>query len=378
MRVGINALLLNKTRAGIGNYIFRLINKFAQRNFDLVIFGEQDKLPKGLSNAKIVSPGIILEKNWQRILWEQLVLPWQSRDKVDLMHYTDYALPLAVKFVPSIITVHDLSFLIYPETFTKGARLTKQTLIGPSVAKADKIIAVSQNTKNDLIKFFSIASEKIKVIYEGFNQELYAPMDQNEAQAYLIKKYNLMEPFFLYVGTLEPRKNIPTLVRAYAIVRDRLGNGCPKLVLAGQKGWLYEDIFFSVKELGLTEEVIFTGYVPDEDLPYFYNAAVAFLYPSLYEGFGVPPLEAMACGTPVITSNTSSLPEVVGEGGIMVDPLDVEALVKAMEKVYADQEFREALSKQGLAQASKFTWKATAEETLALYREVYTRGRDSR
>jgi glycosyltransferase involved in cell wall biosynthesis len=231
------------------------------------------------------------------------------------------------------------------------------------------IIADSQNTKNDCIKYLGIPEEKIKVIYLA-PDSIYQPINnKQEIREQVCKKYNIEFPFILYTGTLEKRKNIPILIKAFYKLK-KMGIS-HKLLIVGKKGWKYDDIFKTIKTLNLQKDIMFTGYVPKEDLVKFYNLADLFVYPSLYEGFGLPPLEAMACGCPVITSNTSSLPEVVKDAGIMFNPYCVDELVKIMYEVLIDESLRIELSRKGLERAKLFNWRKTAEETWKVYEGVY-------
>lgn len=256
---------------------------------------------------------------------------------------------------------------LFSETFTPITLLRYKFLFPRTLKTADRIIAVSNSTKRDLINYFNIPEEKIKVILEAADEKfkLLNKEEINEVK----QKYNLNFPFILYVGTLEARKNIPTLIKAFYKIKKK--NIEHKLVIAGKKGWKYKEIFETIDKLDLQNDVVFTGYVSDEDLPALYNAADLFVYPSIYEGFGLPPLEAMACGTPVITSNTSSLPEVVGDAGIMVDPCDVDGLTQTMCDVLTNDGLREDMIKKGLERAKMFTWEKCARETLKVYEEVY-------
>lgn len=218
----------------------------------------------------------------------------------------------------------------------------------------------------DIIRYFKIPENKIKVIYLGVDED-YKPLSETEIRK-VRQKYHLNYPFILYVGSLISHKNIPTLIKAFYKLKKY---GLPhKLVITGKRGWKYKNIFEIISKLNLQKDVVFTGYVQREDLPALYNAADLFVYPSLYEGFGLPPLEAMACGTPVITSNTSSLPEVVGNAGIMVDPYDIDGLAKAMYEVLTNEGLRAELRKRGLERAKMFSWKKTAEETLNVYKGI--------
>ncbi len=265
-----------------------------------------------------------------------------------------------------IITVHDLTPIIFPKEHKSGKSLIYKLFFPRTLKSADKIIAVSYSTKQDLIKYFKIADNKIKVIHLA-SDEKFHPLDSEIVNKFK-KNHNINFPFILYVGTLEPRKNIPTLIEAFYNLRKY--NLPHKLVITGKKGWKYKLIFETIEKLNLQNNVIFTGYLPDEDLPALYNAADLFVYPSIYEGFGLPPLEAMSCGCRVITSNTSSLPEVVGDAGIMIDPYDTDALTSSIYEVLTNNELRADMVKKGLERAKMFSWEKTAEETLEIYKDV--------
>jgi glycosyltransferase involved in cell wall biosynthesis len=230
------------------------------------------------------------------------------------------------------------------------------------------VIAVSESTKRDLVERYGLSPDRIDVVYNGVDAS-FQPVPADQVNAFRTRE-GLPERFILFVGTLEPRKNVVRLIEAYA----RLPEGRPALVLVGSKGWLYDDIFARVEALSLKEKVRFAGYVSADALPYWYNAAELLAYPSLYEGFGLPPLEAMACGTPVVTSTASSLPEVVGDAALLVDPTDVEALSVAIEKVLSDEDLRRQMQAAGLAQAQHFSWETAARGTLESYRRALRSG----
>ena len=264
---------------------------------------------------------------------------------------------------PFIVTCHD----IIPLIFYNNIKKLKFRYAVSGIKNADKIIADSYNTKQDIISYFKIPDEKIKIIPLAADK-IFQPLDEVIISK-IKQKYNFDFPLILYVGTLEPRKNIPTLIKAFCKLKKE---GLPHILLVtGKKDGKYKKIFEMVKKLNLQKDVIFTGYIPREDLPTIYNAVDLFVYPSLYEGFSLPPLEAMACGTPVITSNTSSLPEVVGDAGIMVNPYEIDGLAKAMYEVLTDCGLREDMIKKGLKRAKMFSWERTAKETLEVYQEVY-------
>jgi glycosyltransferase involved in cell wall biosynthesis len=223
---------------------------------------------------------------------------------------------------------------------------------------------VSESTKRDLVHHYGLSPGKVDVVYNGVDAD-FRPLPPAQIASFRAKQ-GLADRFILFLGTLEPRKNVTGLIEAYA----RLSPPRPPLVLVGGKGWLYDTVFARVEALGLSGDVHFVGYVPAEDLPLWYNAATVFVYPSLYEGFGLPPLEAMACGTPVVVSAASSLPEVVGEAGLLVDPERVEALAEAIERMIADSDLREEMRSAGLARAAGFSWEATASGTVRTYRRA--------
>lgn len=302
-----------------------------------------------------------------RILWEQFWLPFALQaDRADVLHSLGYVQPLACP-ARSVLTVHDLSFLLHPGNFNRGNRWYLSTFTRLSVARADRIVAVSENTKRDLVSLLGVSPGKVAVVYHGI-EEHFRPIDDRGSIEAFRARVGLSSPFVLFFGTIEPRKNLQTLVTAFAELKR---SGLPhKLVIAGAKGWQWEPVFAAVERLGLGEDVMFPGYVTYVDQPLWYNAADLFVYPSLYEGFGFPPLEAMACGTPVVASATSALPEVVGDAGLLVDPRSVKALAEAMGQVLGHPETAATMRAQGLARASAFTWREAAIQTAMLYSEA--------
>jgi glycosyltransferase involved in cell wall biosynthesis len=237
-----------------------------------------------------------------------------------------------------------------------------------SVKKADIIIAVSHSTKRDIIEFFKVDEKKIKVIHHGVESR-FRPISNVEGYR---TRNNLPTRMILNIGTLEPRKNVVTLIKAFKKLQER-GYKDYVLAIAGEKGWLYNKIFEEIKSSGMEQSICLLGVVRDEDLPLLYNCADLFVYPSLYEGFGLPPLEAMACGVPIITSNTSSLPEVVGNAGIMVDPNDIESLSDEMYRVLKDKELNRQMRRDGLKRSNMFTWEKMVNEVLEVYNEAFSR-----
>jgi glycosyltransferase involved in cell wall biosynthesis len=296
-----------------------------------------------------------------RVLWEQLFQPaLLLRTQVDLLHGPAYALPLICP-ARSVVTIHDLSFILYPHTFNRANRLYLRLITRLAVRQADAVITVSEHTRNDVMRLLKVPADRVHAVPNGVDQR-FRPLPRHAVQLFREQR-RLPERFILCVSTIEPRKNLSSLIRAYAA----LGNIDCKLVIGGGRGWQYESVFALVEELGLKDRIWFPGFINHEELPYWYNAADLFIFPSLYEGFGLPPLEAMACGTPAIVSNTSSLPEVVGSAGRLVDPTDVHALANAVHQVLTDKALAESMATQGRARAREFSWRATAKRTAVVY-----------
>lgn len=285
-------------------------------------------------------------------------------------HATEHLLPCLRR--PTVLTVHDLIFERFPEHHTITNRLFLKLGMPLFVRAADAIIAVSRHTKQDLLELYGTPAEKIHVIYEGID-ESFEPAGPSSVAA-VRERYGIARPYLLMVGTLEPRKNHAVALRALAALK---ADGLPHcLVIAGGKGWLFDPIQTLVGELGLSADVIFTGHVPDEDLPSLYSGADCFLMPSLYEGFGFPVLEAMACGTPVICSNASSLPEIAGEYALLVEPEDAAALCRGVQLVLNRPQGR-AAADSAIAHARRFQWSRNARETLDVYRQTAARRRSN-
>ena len=281
----------------------------------------------------------------------------------DLLHSPDFIPPFR-RTCRSVITIHDLAFLRYPYLLTpESARYYGQ--VGRAVRSADPVIAVSEATRQDVLELLHADPGKVTVVYEAASPDC-VPLPPIEVEANRAR-LGLPERFVLFVGTLEPRKNLPVLLEAFARVWEE--HRVP-LVVVGRKGWLYEEVFRTRDSLGLKDEVQFAGSVSGDQLLHYYNCADCLVLPSLYEGFGLPVLEAMACGTPVIVSNVSSLPEIVGDAGLLVEPTDVEGLAAAIGRLLASTELRDELGKKALARSAQFSWERAARETLDLYHRV--------
>ncbi len=350
---------------GIGRYTRELITALArqdaQTDYRLFAAGQSVATlpdPPGVNFAWGPSR---LDAEWLARIWHRARLPihierWTG--PISLLHAPDFTLPPTRKGTRTILTVHDLSFVCTPETATPGLRAYLNSVVPRSVARVDRVLADSEATRQDLIDLYRTPPDKINVLYSGVDARFHPIQDETTLQA-VRSRYGIGDvPYVLSVGTVQPRKNYGRLVEAL----HRLDRGDLRLVIVGGKGWLDDPLYRKVADLGLEKRVLLPGFVPDEDLPAIYSAARAFAFPSIYEGFGIPPLEAMACGVPVVTSNTSSLPEVVGDAGLMVEPLDVDALAGALERVLDDEDLRRALIERGHLRAQTFTWEAAARQ----------------
>lgn len=292
------------------------------------------------------------------------------RNPVDLLHVQFTAPPLAP--CPIVASIHDLSFEHLPQTFRRRSRLQLRMTVRRTARKAAEIITISDYSKRDIVDSYHISPDRITVTPLAAPYH-FGPVNSSEALVSVREKYAIGSgDYFLAVGSIQPRKNLVRLIRAYSRLVDARGRKhVPKLVLVGKRAWLFKETLDSVAHHRLEDSVVFTGHVPEVDLPALYSGALCFVYPSYFEGFGLPPLEAMQCGTPVIAGNRTSLPEVVGEAGLLVDPFDVEALAGAMAKMLDEPDLREGLRVKGLERARLFSWKETARQTLKVYERAY-------
>lgn len=371
LRVGVDARLTYYREGGISTYTMGLLRGLSQvigdREEVVVLQSRRDRAPRvaarGFSTAYLATPP------HHRL--EQIGLPleliWRG---LDVVHCPDFIPPLRRR-CRAVITVHDLAFLLYPHLLTEESQ-RYYGQIDQAVKSADAIIAVSQNTRNDLVERVGAKPEKVVVIPEAAD-EIYRPLDRDLVEATLQRRFRFGRGYILFVGTIEPRKNLPFLLRAYALLKERwrsVGRSVPKLVIAGRKGWLFGEVFRAVEDLRLGDDVIFVGVVSPDDLVILYNGASLLVFPSLYEGFGLPLLEAMACGTPVVGAEVSSIPEVVGDAGLLYSPKDIEALISGLESLILDEGLANRLREKGFERVKGFSWTATARETLALYWRV--------
>lgn len=373
MDIGIVSSFIDEMSGGIGVYTYNLIRNIVEidKNNDYhLIHYKKNNMQLYKDNNECIIPKHSLMDNMygSYSFWRYYTMPRKLKNMdVDVVHDPYELGPLSFKMpFKKIITIHDLTPLLFPKLFKWGDVMLHKLLFKKTIKDIDKIITVSEHSKTDIINHFKVPEDKIKVIYNG-KDPAFKKMNQEEFQDVLMK-YSIDYKFILTVGGIHPIKNIPNLLKAfYKLKKSGLKH---KLVVVGEKVDSWENIFEIVKNLNLQNEVLFTGAVPFPDLVKLYNAADLFAYPCLYAGFGLPPLEAMTCGTPVITSNNSSLPEVVGDAAIMIDPLNVNELAGAIETLLNDDDTRKELEKKGLKRAELFDWKKTAQETLKVYEKV--------
>lgn len=369
--LGLDGTPLLGQRSGVGHYTGRLLAALIKTNPDWRYYLYSNRplgeLEPGLAGAVQVS------SYWpySRWLWMQLLLPAViQRSQPHLCHFTNSLAPLWQPR-PFVLTIHDASLFLYRHLHPRARHLTMRLILPVLARRAAAIITVSEYARRELQWVLGIPAEKIEAIYEAA-PEHFGPVTDAAQRAYLRQKYQLPEKFLLFVGTLEPRKNLTRLVRALGVVRER---GYPhRLVLVGPPGWLMDGFEREIERLGLQDRVQFVGYVPAEDLPGLFSLAAVFTFPSLHEGFGLPPLEAMACGTPVLTSNRSSLAEICAGAACLVDPEDEESIAAGLVSLLADDEWRRELGRQGRERAAAFSWERAARETTAVYERVIGKG----
>lgn len=293
------------------------------------------------------------------------------KNPVDVLHVQFTAPPFCP--CPVVVSIHDLSFEHLPETFKRRSRTQLRLTVRHSARRANKILTLSEHTRHDVSEMYGIDLNRIEAIPLAAPAH-YAPVEDERELQRVRHTYGIHGEYILCVGSIQPRKNLVRLVKAYALLKSSLGSRRPKLVFVGKRAWLYDETLRALESLYVQDSVVLTGYVPDSDLPALYSGALCFVYPSIFEGFGLPPLEAMKCGTPVIVGNATSLPEVVGDAALTVDPYDVEAIARGLERVINDSVYRAELSVKGRERASLFDWRETARRTLQVYEEV---GKDS-
>lgn len=374
MKIGIMGQLLKGYYSGVENHILNLTLHVAAYDTDneYTFYVDPGALDRRTvealrsCNVKIRNTRFDTRRRVLRFAWEQGLLPFlATRDGIDLLHAPGYVAPLFCS-IPTVVTIHDVIALKFPRYCRTGNALHYRAVMPLAARRAARVITVSENSKKDIIEELNVEEDRIDVVPNGIDPA-FRRIEDTALLSRMRGAYGLPNKILLFVGNLEPKKNIRCIIESFHELKKT--RSVPhKLVIVGRRGWLYRKLGRTVAELDLGRDVLFVGNVTREDLVLLYNAADVFLFPSLYEGFGMPPLEAMACGTPVVTSNTSSLPEVVGGAAITVDPRDVGALTEAVLAVMNDAGLREDLIHRGLERASMFTWDRAARQTAAVYR----------
>lgn len=366
--IAIDARETMGNRAGKGRYIYEIVRNLSRidhTNHYILYVNEPIDYSVG-ENFKVV---VLPKKFGIKQFW----LAWHAyKAKCQVLFAPTAYLPVLFSFIPSVVTVHDLAIFIAKESRPAfRTKLAETLLLKPAAWKAKKVIAVSESGEEDIQKILGLKKSKIATIQEAYDKEAFFPKSPQttDKDKVVLANYNLTPHYLLFIGTLEPRKNVIGLLTAYSQLSNELRHAYP-LVIGGKKGWFYEEIFAKVKELNLTENVQFLGRVPDEYLPALYRNAKIFIFPSFYEGFGLPPLEAIACGTPAITSNISSLPEAVGEAGVLINPRKPEEITQTISELLTNASRYNTLVSHSNAQAAKFDWEHAAKETLEVLTSV--------
>jgi len=373
MKIGIITDETDRELAGFGTYTYNIAKNILQQDKENEYFLVHRKKEKhdiySMANEIIVPSGPFPLSTLRNFYTLPVKL---KKYDLDIVHHTSSIGPFVSKhFWPTkkgktIETVHDIIPLLYPDSFELPVRIAFKHLL-PKIAKnVDKILAVSEHSKKDISRRFKIPADKISVVYDAVDS-MFKPLNKKNCQKQL-EKYGIKDNFLLFVSTLEAKKNVPTALKAYALLKQQ---GIKhKFVLVGKKGYGYEKIAGTIRKLNLENDVIMPGYVPLEDLPLFYNAADAFVLPSLYEGFGIPAVEAMKCGCPVVASNAGALPEITGKAGMLVNALDVKGYASAITEVLESRKTAAAMKSKGLKNAERFSWKESARRIIKVYEEI--------
>lgn len=372
MRIGIEGRTLQQERYGVARYLLNLLREWIKIDSgdQFVVY-----LSKPIELLEFSAPNleykvIPLPRFLPSVAWRHFLLPLSMwKDKVDLHFSPSYFLPL-FQVCPCVVVVHDITFRVHPEWFIMDRRFRYDKIFWGKVRKADRIITVSEHSKSDIVNYLDVDPEKVIVIYEAAD-ERFCPVEDRESLKGVRVKYGLEENFIFTIGSIHTRRNLERLIEALCMVKGKLGK-VPVLLIVGIPAPFSPpvDIQEIARSCGLEKRVVHIPYVPEEDLLLLYNACDFFVYPSLYEGFGLPVIEAMACGKPVACSRATSLPEVAGEAALYFDPLDTESMAEAIEKLLLDDKLRGELGRAGLRRASSFSWRRAAKETLEVFREV--------
>lgn len=362
-KIYINATILDERPTGLGIYIKNIISKLKDKNIDFKVF-----CPINLEGVNVIKTTEKLKTTYKkrgglvRFLWTQFVLPFKVK-KNDIVYHPFQYLSILSRS-KQIITIHDFIPLYYPEV-AKHQYYYYKIVMPILLKKAHKIVCISENTKNDVVKFFNVDEDKLIKIYNGYDEKLF---NKNAIKDNVLNKYNIDKPYFISVGAGYSHKNLEAALKAFKNVTE---SSLCEFIIVGKDSDYINKLKVLCKELKIEEKVRFVGYVPDEDLPTLYNKAIAFVYPTLYEGFGLPILEAMACGTVVLCSNNSSLPEVYGDAAISFDANDIQEIEKAMNLILSNKDESIRLIELSKKRIAMFNWNITANEIIKLFNEMY-------
>lgn len=379
MRIGIDASSATSPNwGGPENYSYYLIRALAELDKNNQYFLYTNRSPvRPLPDQSNFSTVVF---NIPR-LWTHIGLPLKiARDNLDLFFSPAHSLPFFFpRKIPCVYTVHDLAFMFLPRFYTPSSRLYLKSTVSYSSSRADTVLSVSVSTKRDLVERLHIREDKIQVVHNGYQEDVFYRVSEDKV-ARVLEKYNIKSPYILNVATIQPRKNHTRLIEAFSQIAEKYKDDCLykdiSLVLVGKPGWQYDSIYQAPQRFGIADKVRFLGHLPDSDIPALMSGAALLAYPSLYEGFGLAPIEAMACGNIVLTSNISSLPEAVGSSGILIDPYSVDDIVSGIAQILNMPEAeREALISVGLKRVKEFSWRLCAQKTLNCFLETYEHNR---
>lgn len=366
LTIGIDFTSASRQRAGIGRYARELVRGLARLDQSncYLLFVPRDaypdlidlEFPPNFTIRRAPLTERVLAALWQRA---GVPLPIEAfLGRVDVLYSPDFLLP-PTRARRTIVTIHDLSYLRVPECFPPTLKSYLDRAVPRSLRRADLVLADAQSTRNDLLELYGVSPERVQVLYSGVDKRFSPNIPMNE-QERVRSKYDLHSRYLLSVSTIQPRKNYVRLIQAFSNMKPQTPN--LRLLISGGKGWMYEEVYSTVEKLGLGDRVLLPGFAAEQDLPALYAMATLFVYPSLYEGFGLPVAEAMASGVPVVCSNASSLPEVAGSAALYFNPLDVRAMQDAIERALDDESMRKDLRQKGLDQVQQFSWDRAAQE----------------
>jgi glycosyltransferase involved in cell wall biosynthesis len=384
MRIGINALFLQQPTTGMGQHLLHLLeglDSLEEKDQQYMLLAPRfrraytvraPQLSDRFREVEVVSALARLGENVEKVWWEQVgIVLAGTREHVDLLHCPYWSNPVWSPW-PTVVTIHDVIQFVLPEYKWRKISRVYFGLVSAGARRADAVITVSECSKRDIVKLLDLAPERIHVIGNAVDASLH-PVRDAWLLANVRERYGIGPRYVLYFGGFDIRKNVPRLIEAYGLLPERLRREY-QLVIAGRYARLghplYPDPRETVRRLGLESHVVFTGQIREQDKAPLYSAATVFAFPSLYEGFGMPVLEAMACGTPVVTSNVSALPEVAGDAGLLVDPYDAQAICEALAELLESQARRDEMARLGLERARRFTWPQVAEQTVRVYKQI--------